>query len=137
MARKCRVFSFVLLFALCGMLVGCLKTGGDVVRQGGTQEPKISYDVVKEAQVTSFKCYVGQYNKEKTLIHKVTIKNVSDKNHRYRIVIAIPNGDVVGGLLPATAKEKFEPGKERSAEYPVIGQTQVPGEIEISVVLMD
>jgi len=137
MAGKHKILSLLWLFVWCCLWIGCAPTQGDVVRQGEPREPKISYDVAKESTVTNFKCYVGEYNKEKTLIHKITVKNVSNKNHRYRIMIAIPDGDAVGGLLPASPKEKFEPGKEKSAEYPVIGINQIPEKLEVSVILMD
>jgi hypothetical protein len=137
MVSKYRLSSVIFLLVLCCIWGGCVKIKGEGVAKGGIQEPKISYDVTKEAQVTNFQYYLKEWEKNNTLFYKITIKNVSDKHHRYRIVISIPEGDAVGGLLPDTPNQKFEPGIEKSAEYPVIENAQIPEKIEVSVILMD
>jgi hypothetical protein len=137
MVRKYRFLSFITLIVLCCMWAGCIKVKGEGVKEGGIQGPKVSYDVTKEAQVTDFQYYLKDWEKKNILFYKIKVKNVSDKNHRYRVLIAIPEGDAVGGLLPDAPNKKFEPGKEMSAEYPVLENTQIPKEIEVSVVLMD
>lgn len=136
MLDKYRLLSVVLLVVFCFVYVGCAKTKGAGVKESDIKKPQISHDVTKEAQVTNFQYYLKDWEKEKTLFYKITIKNVSKENHRFRVIISIPEGDSVGGLLPDTPSGKFEPGKEMSAEYPVIGNSLIPEKIEISVILM-
>jgi hypothetical protein len=137
MVRKYRLSTLICLLVLCVMWIGCVKIKGEEIAKGGIQDPNISYDVTKEAKVTNFQYYLKEWEKQKTLFYKVTIKNVSDKNHRFRIIISIPEGDAVGGLLPDNPKQQFEPGKEISAEYPVLENDRIPRTIEVSVILMD
>jgi hypothetical protein len=109
---------------------------GEAKKSEGTK-PQIKYNVAKEAKVTKFDCFFKDYQKVKTLHYGITLKNTSNAVHRYRVMISIPGGDSVGGLLPASPKLKFEAGKEMSDTYPVLNCTKLPKVIEVTVNVLD
>jgi len=127
---KLCAMSFLVLLLFCSFAWGEAKKSQEA-------KPQIKYDVAKEAKVTKFNCFFKDYQKVKTLHYEITLKNTSNAIHRYRVMISIPGGDSVGGLLPASPKLKFEAGKEMSATYPVLNCTKMPKVVEVTVNVLD
>ena len=98
-------------------------------------DSEISWEVAKEAEITSFKCYMDMYEKKYESIHyTIGVKNISDKPQRYRVNIFIPEGRAVGGLLPRTGKPPVvKPGEEATFTYPMKDFKQIPKQIDVIV----
>jgi len=98
---------------------------------------QINFQVVKEAKISEFKVFRKNWQNKETLHYKISLQNASSQVHRYRIMISIPGGESVGGLLPRKAKNKFEPGEEMTFVYPVLNCTKIPEKVSVRVSLLD
>ena len=129
--EKTSLLNWVLAFSLAFGIAACAGT------QTKSATPIIKYDIAPEAKVASFEYYLKDWQKKNTLHYRIGVKNVSDKVHRYRVIISIPGADSVGGLIPRKPKQKFEPGTEKSFVYPVLNYTELPKKIEVTVMVID
>jgi hypothetical protein len=95
---------------------------------------KLSTQVAPEAQLESFQCYLGDFQKTPSLHFKIALKNTTSQPQRYRVNIFLDNGKAVGGLIPPVVKKGLvDPGKSVSFVYPVKGLTEKPAEINLIV----
>ena len=124
---------------VCGLLflliaTGCAET--KYIPKGNVACPAdIVWDVVPQADVTSFSCNVKEFKKKPTVMFKVGVKNVSDKPQRFRVQIYLLNeGKAVGHLVPRKGKPPvLKPGQEKAITCPVIKTTQLPKKLEVVV----
>lgn len=140
--KKLFIFSMVQA-VLIGLLVGF---STPVI----AAEPTVVYDVCPEAKITKFeypieeKCKIA---KKPCLTFVMTVKNVSDKPHRFNAKIIMPKeGKGVGGFIPvkgkkdkATGKRKpplVEPGQSLTEKYPAL-QFELPERIEVAITVME
>jgi hypothetical protein len=127
------------LVLLCGALAlmivaGCAET--KYIPKGEVAcAADITWNVVPQADITSFSCTVAEFKKEPAVTFKVGVKNVSDKDQRFRVQIFLLNeGKAVGGLVPRKGKPPvLKAGQEKSVTYPVIKATELPTKLEVIV----
>lgn len=98
---------------------------------------KLTYSIAPEAQVTEFKCYMGNYKKVPSLHFLITVKNISKEPQRYRVNIFLDNGKAVGGLIPRkTKKGLVKPGATATYTYPVKGMDAKAKAVDLIVKTM-
>ena len=134
MRKKSRIV--ILLFGVLALLMatGCAET--KYVPKGKVACPvNITWNVVPQADITSFSCTVAEFKKKPAVIFKVGVKNISDKAQRFRVQIyLLEEGKAVGGLVPAKGKPPvLKAGEEKVVTYPVIKATQLPKKLEVIV----
>jgi len=134
MGKKSRIV--ILLFGALAflMLTGCAET--KYVPKGKIACPvDITWNVVPQADITSFSCTVGEFKKEPAVIFKVGVKNISDKAQRFRVqIFLLEEGKAVGHLVPRKGKPPvLKPGQEKEVTCPVIKATQLPKKLEVVV----
>ena len=97
-------------------------------------EGKIEKDISAAAELTEFVCFLKRWESAETLHFKVSVKNVSSTDQRFRVNIFLDNGKAVGGLLPRTTKKGLvKPGQTASFAYPVKGMTQNSGALTLRI----
>jgi hypothetical protein len=126
----------ILLFGVLALLMvtGCAET--KYVPKGTVACPaNITWNVVPQADITSFSCTVGEFKKKPTVIFKVGVKNISDKAQRFRVqIFLLEEGKAVGHLVPRKGKPPvLEPGQEKVVTCPVIKATQLPKKLEVVI----
>lgn len=146
MKKRENVFCiYFLVFFLMFILASCAGM------QPEPEKIKIKYIVPPEADVTGFQYYLDEKCKMKVakkpcLTFKITVKNVSDKPHRYAVRVLLPDiGKGTGGLVPVTGvKDKVTkkkgpavimPGKEKTVIYPMF-HYEIPKRMEVEVKVM-
>ncbi|TET95459.1 MAG: hypothetical protein E3J28_00565 [Desulfobacteraceae bacterium] len=126
----------ILLFGALALLMvtGCAET--KYIPKGKVACPvDITWNVVPQADITSFSCTVTEFKKKPAVVFKVGIKNISDKAQRFRVqIFLLKEGKAVGGLVPRKGKPPvLKPGQEKVVTYPVIKATQLPEKLEVVV----
>jgi len=126
----------ILLFGALALLMvtGCAET--KYIPKGKVACPvNITWNVVPQADITSFSCTVKEFKKKPAVVFKVGIKNISDKAQRFRVqIFLLKEGKAVGGLVPRKGKPPvLKPGQEKVVTYPVIKATQLPKKLEVIV----
>ncbi len=139
MKRQKRFGSLCVLFWVAAVL--CLFGGvtGHAAEEmfACAPEAQINKDISPEANLTSLSCFFKKWEGVNTLHLKVSIKNVSDKEQRFRVNIFLDNGKAVGGLIPRkTKKGLVQPGKTASFVYPVKNMPDKAKAIDIRVTTM-
>ena len=141
MKREKRFGSFCVL--ILAMAVFCLAGGVGLKAHAAEEmfacadENQITKNISPEAQLVLLSCFFKKWEGENTLHFKVSLKNVSDKPHRYRVNIFLDIGKAVGGLIPRkTKKGLVQPGATASFVYPVKSMTGKPGSIDIRITTM-
>lgn len=97
-------------------------------------EGKLEKDIAPEAELSALTCTFKEYERVQTLHFKGGIKNISNKNQRYRIHFFLDNGKAVGGLLPAEVKKGLvKPGDTATFVYPVLQMPRQPKTVTVRV----
>ena len=98
---------------------------------------KFFKEVSKEAELSNVECYKKKFDGVDSLWYKVTVKNLSKEEQRFKVNIFLDSGKAVGGLIPRkTNKGLVKPGQSMSFAYPVKGQADLPAETTIFVKTM-
>lgn len=97
-------------------------------------DDKLEQTVAVEAQVEELSCFFKKFEGLEALHFKVTLKNVSDKEQRYKVNIFTDNDKAVGGLIPRKTKGGLvAPGASASFVYPVNGMAGKPTGVALVV----
>ena len=98
-------------------------------------DAEISWDVVKEANLTQFDCEIGKSGGQPALIFTSGLENASDKPQRYRINIFLEDMDkAFGHLVPRKGSPPvLEPGKSETVKIPFIGTSKESKKILVMV----
>ena len=98
----------------------------------------IIWEVAPEAEIVNFACALGEHGGEPSLIFNVGVKNVSDKDLRFRINIFLLDMDKAAGhLVPRKGKPPvLKSGAEETVKIPFIKTTAVSKKIQVIVVPM-
>ena len=135
--KNCRKMSIglVLLLAAGLLLSGC---AGAKHKPGEVftcvSDENLDKSISPEAELAEFSCEFKKWEQKDTLHFKVAIKNVSDKEQRYRVNIFLDNGKAVGGLIPRkTNKGLVKPGETASFVYPVGGMEVEPKQVTLMI----
>jgi hypothetical protein len=83
---------------------------------------KIQYEIAPEAEVTMARHFIGPYQEKDWLQFEIAIKNVSDKEHRYKAIILLDEGAVAGGYFPNKPKKGtkgLKPGETDKQTLPI------------------
>ena len=134
MRKKSKVI--ILLFGALALLmtIGCAET--KYIPKGKIAcLSDITWNVVPQADITSFSCTVAEFKKKPAVIFKVGVKNISDKAQRFRVQIyLLEEGKAVGHLVPRKGKPPvLKPGQEKVVTCPVIKATQLPKKLEVVI----
>ncbi|RTZ93045.1 MAG: hypothetical protein DSY91_02720 [Deltaproteobacteria bacterium] len=140
--KRVRFLTVILAVGLL-MVWGC---GGpkNVNTQNVKCPAKISWQVVPEAQVTSFECMQTTYKKKPAIAFVMGLKNVSDKPMRYKVhIFLVEENKAVGGKVPRKGKKNkktgkkgkplLQPGQTVKVKYPVAKTTTLPAKLEVVV----
>ena len=134
MRKKSRIV--ILLFGALALLIATGCAGTKYVPKGKVACPaNITWNVVPQADITSFSCTVAEFKKKPAVIFKVGVKNISDKAQRFRVQIyLLEEGKAVGHLVPRKGKPPvLKPGQEKVVTCPVIKATQLPKKLEVVI----
>ena len=98
-------------------------------------EDKLEKDISQEAELEALTCSFEKWEGSDTLHLNVSVKNVSDKEHRFKVNIFLDNGKAVGGLIPVKVKDEglVQPGQSASYTYPVKDMPEKPDSITLSI----
>ena len=123
----------VLLLAAAGLLLsGCARAKhkpGEMF--ACVPDARLEKSIAPEAQLEEFSCQFKKYEGFETLHFKVTIKNISAKDQRYRVNIFLDNGKAAGGLIPT--KGAVKPGASASFEYPILQMETEPKAVTLNI----
>jgi hypothetical protein len=134
MRKKSRIV--ILLFGALALLIATGCAGTKYVPKGKVACPAdITWNVVPQADITSFSCTVAEFKKEPAVIFKVGVKNISNKAQRFRVQIyLLEEGKAVGHLVPRKGKPPvLKPGQEKVVTCPVLKATQLPKKLEVVI----
>jgi len=126
----------ILLFGALALLIAAGCAGTKYVPKGKVTCPaNITWNVVPQADVTSFSCTLAEFKKKPAVIFKVGVKNISDKAQRFRVQIyLLEEGKAVGHLVPRKGKPPvLKPGQEKVVTCPVIKATNLPKKLEVVI----
>ena len=122
-------------------LVCALALAGCGAIDKAMNEPGCAYKVIKKTdsgvELTKFYCQFKKFDGVDSMWFKVTLKNTSQEEQRYKVNIFLDSGKAVGGLIPRkTKKGLVKPGKSMSFSYPAKGQSTIPDEVTVIVKTM-
>jgi len=133
MKKKSGIVIFLLGALALVVALGC---SAKYIPKGKVACPAdITWNVIPKADVTSFSCTMGEFQKEPAVIFKVGVKNISDKAQRFRVQIyLLEEGKAVGHLVPRKGKPPvLKPGQEKVVTCPVIKANQLPKKLEVVI----
>ena len=123
----------VLLMAMAGLTIsgcaGAKHKPGEVF--ACVPDAKLEKTIAPEAQLEEFSCEFKKYEGFDTLHFKVTVKNTSSKDQRYRVNIFLDNDKAVGGLIPR--KGMLKAGESGSFVYPVLQMETEPKAVTLNI----
>ncbi len=105
--------------------------------EGAICANSVKVQVADEAALEGFECSFKKFDGVKSLWFKVTLRNISKEDQRYKVNIFLDSGKAVGGLIPRTTKKGLmKPGATASFSYPAKGQDTKPKEVTLIVKTM-
>jgi hypothetical protein len=97
----------------------------------------VTTTIAPEASLEDFSYVIKKWNGEDTLHFIVAVKNISNKDQRFKVNIFLPDGKAVGGLIPRKIKKGLiKPGQTAKFIYPVRGMDSAPGKIDLFIKTM-
>lgn len=100
-------------------------------------EGNLEKTIAPEAELVEFSCVFKKWSGSETLHFKVTVKNVSSEDQRFKVNIFLDNGKAVGGLLPRKIKKGLvKPGQTVKFVYPVKDMDEKPKAITLMIKTM-
>jgi hypothetical protein len=136
---KMEKYRFNALFS--GIVLAVAICAGFVLIAGCTTAPKKSegpiatLKVCPSAEITAltYSMKGSQFSGGAKFHVKVGIKNISDKENRYRVSIFLPEGASAGGFYPVKGKPPvLKPGQEMVSEFPMYFD-RVPDTVTVKV----
>lgn len=115
--------------------VGFVLISGCATAQKEGNGPIATLEMAPSAEITTLTYSVKQskFSGGPKLHIKVGIKNISDKDHRYRVSVFLPDGASAGGFYPLKGKPPvLKPGEENVREFPMYSD-QVPETLTVKV----
>ena len=91
----------------------------------------VEWQICAGAEITSFACELGTFKKKAALVYTVSVKNSSDKAHRYRLNIFLLDQDkAVGHLVPRKGKPPVvKPGETVTVKMPFYKATKTSADM--------
>ena len=130
--RKTGIALVVLCFALCFGCAPAMQNG-----DGKAEIGKLETQIAPEAELVKLETFFKDFDGVKSLYFKVTLKNVSQEEQRFKVNIFLDSGKAVGGLIPRkTGKGLLKPGASASFSYPAKGQDTEPKEVMLIIKTM-
>jgi hypothetical protein len=109
----------ILAVAVC---VGFMLISGCATSAKKAEGPVATLKVCSSAEVTTLKYFMkkSKFSGGPKLHIKVGIKNISDKEKRYRVSVFLPDGASSGGFYPRKGKPPvLKPGAEKVRTFPM------------------
>jgi uncharacterized protein YcfL len=113
--RFCNLKSFAFLSVFAFLFVIC--TAQPSLSSETSRQP-ITYEAPQSAEIVNVSYFIQEYKGKNRLHMKVGIKNVSEKNVRYRVNIYLPDGVAGGGMYPRKA-DAIESGTVHTRTFPM------------------
>ena len=88
----------------------------------GEKASNATLKVCPTAKITTLECFMkkSKFSGGEKLHVKIAIKNISDKPHRYRVSIFLPDGASSGGFYPRKGKPPvLKPGEVKERTFPM------------------
>ena len=131
--KRNSLFSVIILAAV--VCVGFVFISGCATAPKKGEGPVATLKVCPSAEITTLK-----YSMKKSAFSggekfhvKVGIKNISDKDKRYRVSIFLPDGVSSGGFYPRKGKPPIiKPGAEEVATFPMYSDS-IPDSLTVKV----
>ena len=126
---------------LPGIIVAVMVCAGFVLMSGCATTPQKSEgpvatrEVCPSAEITTltYSMKESAFSGGPKFHVKVGIKNISDKDKRYRVSIFLPDGASAGGFYPVKGKPPvLKPGQEMVSEFPMYFD-RVPDTLTVKV----
>ena len=114
--HRISLYIIMTAIALAGLLSCAGSNKPDTMKCKGTVE----WQICKEAKITSFACELGSFKKKPALVYTVAVKNITEKDHRYRLNIFLLDQDKAAGyLVPRKGKPPVvKPGATVTVKVP-------------------
>jgi hypothetical protein len=115
--------------------VGFLLISGCATAPEKSEGPVATLEVSPSAEITAltYSMKKSQFSGGEKFHIKVGIKNISDKENRYRVSIFLPDGASAGGFYPVKGKPPvLKPGQEMVSEFPMYFD-RVPDTLTVKV----
>ena len=114
--RRISLYIIMTAIAVAGLLSCAGSNKPDTLKCTGA----IEWQICKEAKITSFACELGSFKKKPALVYTVAVKNVTEKDHRYRLNIFLLDQDKAAGyLVPRKGKPPIvKPGETVTVKIP-------------------
>ncbi len=99
---------------------------------------KITWEVAPEAELTELACSMGKQGTDPALIFTASLKNISDRPLRFKMLVFLLDMDKANGhLVPRTGKPPVvAPGASETVKIPFIKTTTMPGKMLVRVTTM-
>lgn len=114
--RRISLYVVMTTFA-AALLWGCAGSNKpDKIKCAGTVE----WQICEGAKITTFACELGDFKKKQALVYTVSVKNITDKPHRYRLNIFLLDHDKAAGyLIPRKGNPPVvKPGETATVKIP-------------------
>jgi len=131
--KRNSLFSVIILAAV--VCVGFVLTSGCATTPKKGEGPVATLKVCPSAEITTLKYSMkkSKFSGGEKFHIKVGIKNISDKDKRYRVSVFLPDGASAGGFFPRKGKPPvIKPGAEKVREFPMYFSS-VPDSVEVKV----
>jgi hypothetical protein len=138
MKRESKALAGWVVFVLSAglLLFGTLSTAvaADPEMFPCAADEKVEKMIGSGAELAELSCFFKKFEGQEALHVKVGVKNVSDKDQRFRVNLFFENGKAVGGLIPRkTKKGLVKPGDTAAFVYPVNGMTGKPESLMLKI----
>lgn len=108
------------------LITGCAHTGaGTSSTLFPGSKANVTWDVAPEAEVVMAQYSLAPYKGVPSLKYDIEIKNISQKEHRYRVLILLDEGPAASVYFPE--KGTLKPGKTGKRNLPVLYDQESKG----------
>jgi hypothetical protein len=141
MHRKTVSVALLVLLPLAFLVAGCVTTSPRPanVKEIACTQGKIAWDVTPEAEIESLECAMGVHEGDPSLIYTVSVKNISDKPHRFRLTLYLDDMDKgVAYYVPIKGNPPaLKPGESQKVTIPFMKTTVYSKKLSVTVKVAD
>jgi hypothetical protein len=126
---------FLGIIAAAVVCAGFVLISGCATAPEKSEGPVATLDVCPSAEITTLTYSMKETNfSGGPKFHiKVGIKNISDKENRYRVSVFLPDGGSAGGFYPLKGKPPvLKPGQDMVREFPMYFES-IPDTLTVKV----
>ncbi|MBW2004705.1 MAG: hypothetical protein JRI72_08835 [Deltaproteobacteria bacterium] len=135
MERFMRNSLFSMIILAVAVCVGVVLISGCATAPKKGEGPVATLKVCPSAEITTLKYFMkkSKFSGGPKFHVKVGIKNISDKEKRYRVSVFLPDGASSGGFYPRKGKPPvLKPGAEKVRTFPMYFD-RIPDSLTVKV----